>query len=73
MRTESAKKIIHHAVSKTQSRWAQYDTHWEDLDEIFIEKGYEQVGFEMYKMVSLFSRKGIYSIKSLGNILDKYN
>ena len=72
MNSDIARTIILHAVKTTQPRWSEYDTFWSTIDQIFIQRGYEQGGFQMYKMVPLFEEKNINSIESLGSILNNY-
>ncbi len=72
MTPEAAKSIILHAVSATQSRWSKYDQSWSDINQIFISHGYEQGGFQIFKMIPLMEDRGIYSINSLGSILYYY-
>jgi hypothetical protein len=67
-----AKTIIQNAVESTKSRWSQYDESLKNIDTIFILRGYEQQGFQLFKMKSVLSNLSILSIDSLGNILLKY-
>lgn len=73
MKLDSAFKIINYAVSFTKWRWEHYDQSWKDIDVIFIEKGYEQQGFQLLKMKPLLERNGILSIDRIGSILDSYS
>lgn len=68
MDREIAKLIIGHAVKTTEPTWRSYDEKWEDLDEIFIRRGYEQQGFEAFKFLPLLKARGCGSIEALGAI-----
>jgi hypothetical protein len=72
MNSDIARTIILHAVKTTQPRWSEYDTFWRNIDRNFIQGGYEQGGFQMFRMVPLFAENNIYSIESLGSILNDY-
>ncbi len=67
-----AKKIIQNAVEVTKPRWSQYDQSWSDIDAIFIYHGYEQQGFQIFKMKPVLENLKIFSIDSLGSILLQY-
>jgi hypothetical protein len=67
-----AKTIIQNAVELTKPRWSQYDQSWKNIDTIFIYHGYEQQGFQIFKLKPVMENLKIFSIDSLGNILSKY-
>lgn len=67
-----AKTIIQNAVELTKPRWSQYDQSWSNIDIIFIYHGYEQQGFQIFKLKPVFEDHMISSIDCLGNILVKY-
>jgi hypothetical protein len=67
-----AKAIIQNAVELTKPRWSQYDESWSNIDVSFILHGYEQQGFQFFKMKPILEDLSILSINSLGNILMKY-
>ena len=67
-----AKAIIQNAVEFTKPRWSQYDESWSNIDVSFILRGYEQQGFQFFKMKPILEDLSILSINSLGNILMKY-
>ncbi len=69
MDLHTTKQIICHAVSSTKWRWLHYKHSWDDIDKIFIKHGYEQGGFQIFKIIPLFETKGICSINKLGDIL----
>jgi len=71
MDLEKAKRIILYVVEKTKPRWDQYYEDWENIDEVFLRRGYEQRGFECWKFIELLKEQGICSINSIGQILDK--
>jgi hypothetical protein len=70
MDSNTAYRIIHHVVQTTRPRWLQYNESWHDIDQIFIRRGYEQGGFQMFKFFPLLEERGISSINSLGTILE---
>lgn len=72
MNKDEAKKIIEYVVKKTQSRWREYQIHWKDIDEVFIQRGYEQGGFEAWKFAELLKEHGISTIEKIGQILNNY-
>jgi len=72
MNIEIAKRIILYVVKKTEWRWRQYDEHRDKIDEVFIRRGYEQGGFEAYKFAELLKQYDIFSIKKIGQILEKH-
>lgn len=67
-----AKTIIRNAVESTKPRWSQYAESWKDIDVIFILRGYEQQGFQLFKMRPILEDLMILSVDSLGTILLKY-
>ena len=67
-----AESIIRNAVESTKPRWSQYDQTWKNIDLIFILHGYEQQGFQIFKMRPVLEDLKILSIDRLGNILLKY-
>lgn len=69
MDIEKAKEIINHVVSSTEQRWRQYETSWNEIDEVFIKRGYERGGFEAWKFAEELDKAGIFSISELGKIL----
>jgi hypothetical protein len=68
----NAKIIIQNAVELTKPRWSQYDQSWSNIDGIFIYHGYEQQGFQIFKLKPVLENLRIFSIDNLGNILLKY-
>lgn len=72
MDIEHAKKIISYVVKETERRWKEFDEDWDEIDEIFIRRGYEQGGFEAWKFAELLKEHDIFSIGKIGQILDKY-
>ncbi len=79
MDKDKAKKIIEYVVSVTESRWRNFQFHWKDIDQVFIQRGLEQGGFESRKFTELLEKQDIFSIEKIGKILDnnkediKYN
>jgi len=69
---ENARKIISHVVQKTKPTITQWTEKYSELDKVFIRRGYEQGGFEFFKLSPLLEAKGIFSIERLGSILDSY-
>jgi hypothetical protein len=73
MDREQAKKIILHVVKETEPRWKLYDVEWNEIDDIFIQRGYEQGGFHCPRFcLSFLEQKGIFSTDKLGSILTNY-
>jgi len=70
MNIEKAKTIILYVVEKTKPKWEKYDEDWDNVDEVFIRRGYEQGGFECWKFAEQLKKHGIFSINSIGQILD---
>lgn len=67
-----AKTIIQNAVEVTKPRWTQYDESWKNIDAIFIYRGYEQQGFQVFKLRPVLEKLDIFSIGKLGNIFLGY-
>lgn len=72
MDEENARQIILNAVTTTEPLWKNFGEKWEDMDHVFLSRAYEQGGFHLYKFVNLLERYQIYSIESIGSILDTY-
>jgi len=68
----NARKIIINAVKTTEPLWKNFGEKWEDIDYVFLSRAYEQMGFHLYKFVNLLNENQIYSIESIGSILDRY-
>lgn len=64
--------IIQHAVEKTKPRWLKYDESWNNINDIFIYRGYEQQGFQLYKLRPVIEKLNIFSIDILGGIFLNY-
>lgn len=80
MDEKRAQKIIFNAVNITRPTWSQFKQwSWKEIDRVFIQHGYEQLGFRPSKFIPLLEKRGIFSIYKLGAILldqdqsDKYN
>lgn len=69
---EKARKIISYVVDKTKPTVLRYQEKFSDLDRVFIRRGYEQGGFELFKLTPLLEAQGIFSIDKIGSILDTY-
>jgi len=67
-----AKTIIQHAVETTKPRWLEYAVSWKDIDVNFFLRGYEQQGFQLFKMKPILKELRLLSVDSLGDILLKY-
>ena len=67
-----SKTIIQNAVEVTKPRWSQYDESWKNIDAIFIYHGYEQQGFQVFKLRPVLEKLNIFSIDKLGSILLRY-
>lgn len=72
MDKSKAKTIIQNAVEVTKPRWSQYDQSWSNVDVIFIYHGYEQQGFQIFKLKLVLENLKIFSIDTLGKILLQY-
>ncbi len=70
---ENAKKIILNAVKTTEPAWREYGVFWKDIDYIFIQRGYEQGGFETSEFSKLLEDERIFSTGKLGQILDNFD
>jgi hypothetical protein len=69
MDKSKARAIIQNTVEITKPRWSQYDESWNNIDAIFIYRGYEQQGFQLFKLRPVLEKLNIFSIDKLGNIL----
>lgn len=67
-----AKTIIQNAVESTRPRWSQYDQSWSNIDVIFIFHGYEQQGFQIFKIKPVLQDLNLFTIDTLGKILLQY-
>lgn len=68
----NARKIILNAVETTEPTWKQYSTKWNDIDYLFIQRGYEQGGFNTSKFSELLIKEKIFAINKIGSILDHF-
>ena len=68
-----AKKIICNAVEKTEPTWSSWGVHWEELDEIFLTRAYDQLGFDDWIFASHLRDNNILSIEKIGGILNNGN
>ena len=73
MDSEKARIIILNAVETTKPLWENFGEKWKDIDHVFLSRAYETQGFHLYKFVNHLKEHQIYSIRSLGSILDNYN
>ncbi len=73
MNIKEAKSIITYVVNFTKKRWINYEEKWENIEEVFLSRAYEQGGFEFFKFADLLKKENIFNISYLGLILDKYN
>jgi hypothetical protein len=72
MENDIAVKIILNVVETTEPTWRQYGIYWSDIDYLFIQRGYEQGGFNTSKFSKLLEEKNIFSINKLGGILEHF-
>lgn len=72
MNTSEAKSIIKYVVDFTKNRWIEYEEKWDNIEEVFLLRAYEQGGFEFFKFADLLKRERIFSINKLGKILENY-
>ena len=67
---EIARKIVLNAVETTKPTWSKWDVHWEDIDEIFLGRAYDQMGFDNWIFIDLLKKYEL-NIAKIGNILEK--
>ena len=68
----ASKVIITNAVESTRTRWSKYAESWKNIDIVFILRGYEQQGFQLFKMRPILEGCGLLSIAILGDIISRY-
>ena len=73
MDEKDSKKIILNAVETTKPLWSNFGERWDNIDEVFLSRAYETGGFHLYKFVKHLQDNDIYSIDSIGSILDTYD
>lgn len=71
MDSENVKEIICNAVKTTEPTWSTWGVHWNELDEVFLARAYDQLGFDDWIFVNFLRDNDILSIKKIGSILDK--
>jgi hypothetical protein len=67
-----AESIIHYVVETTKPKWLEYAIPWKDINVNFFLRGYEQQGFQLFKMKPILEDLRILSVDCLGCILLKY-
>lgn len=72
MNQKNVREIVCNAVETTRKIWEAYDEHWNEIDKIFLIRAYEQGGFETWKFAKLLYFNSIFSIESIGSILEGY-
>ena len=72
MNSKDVKSIITYVVSFTKRRWEEYEENWENIEEVFLSRAYEQGGFEFFKFADILKRERIFNINKLGLILEEY-
>lgn len=70
--SNDAKTIINYVTGRTKPRWQNYIVSYNDLDDVFLSRAYEQQGLQFFKFESILKQNGIFSISQLGSILDTY-
>lgn len=70
MDSEKVKEIICNAVKTTEPTWSTWGVHWKELDEVFLSRAYDQLGFDDWIFVNFLRDNDILSIKKIGSILD---
>ena len=73
MDEKDSKRIILNAVETTKPLWSNFGERWDNIDEVFLSRAYETGGFHLYKFVKHLQDNDIYSIESIGSILDTYD
>lgn len=66
----NARKIICNAVKTTEPTWSTWGVHWAELDEVFLSRAYDQLGFDDWIFVSFLRDNDILSIEKIGKILN---
>lgn len=72
MQKVNVRKVILNAVEITEPTWRQYGIKWKDIDYLFIQRGYEQGGFNTSKFSELLIKEKVFSINKIGSILDYF-
>lgn len=70
MDSEKVKEVICNAVKTTEPTWSTWGVHWKELDEVFLSRAYDQLGFDDWIFVNFLRDNDILSIKKVGSILD---
>jgi len=70
MDPENARKIICNAVKTTEPTWSNWGVHWDKLNEVFLSRAYDQLGFDDWLFVDFLRENDILSIEKIGKILD---
>lgn len=69
MEIRNVKKIIINAIMTTQPTWRTWNVHWDDIDQVFLARAYDQMGFDDWMFVNFLEDNNIFSIESIGRIL----
>ncbi len=69
MNSENAKKIIINAIETTEPSWSTWGVHWDYIDEVFLGRAYDQLGFDNWIFVNFLRDNNILSISKIGKIL----
>lgn len=69
---ENAKKIIINAVELTESGWSTWGVHWNEINDVFLGRAYDQLGFDNWIFVTDLKNNKL-SIEKIGSILDYSN
>jgi hypothetical protein len=72
MDVENAKKIILNAVETTKSGWSTWGVHWSEINDVFLGRAYDQLGFDNWIFVTDLKNNNL-SIDKIGSILDQGN
>lgn len=73
MKSSNAKKIIANAVETTRPTWSTWGVHWNELNDVFLYRAYDQLGFDDWIFATVLKKNNILSIEKIGSILDQGN
>lgn len=68
-----AEKIIVNAIETTKPTWSTWGVHWNELNDVFLYRAYDQLGFDDWIFASVLKKNNLLSIEKIGSILDHGN
>jgi hypothetical protein len=72
MEDENAKKIILNAVKTTEPSWSTWGVHWNEINDAFLGRAYDQLGFDNWMFITDLKNNNL-SIEKIGSILEHGN